>query len=123
MLTTTVNPYQVRRRTDPLTRIACGTSLEEPRAQASLKSTWEMKRNGAILVTFRSLQPINTKATFTFRYRTRVLRANDMKLLFLLLALILGVPRLLLGQSGSPDQMGGVNEFNVPDELRECLLV
>jgi len=44
-----------------------------------------------------------------------------MKLLFLLLALIVGVPRPLLGQSGSPDQMGGINEFNVPDELRECL--
>jgi hypothetical protein len=44
-----------------------------------------------------------------------------MKPVFFLLILIFGVPRLLLGQSGSPDQLGGVNEFNVPDELRECV--
>ena len=44
-----------------------------------------------------------------------------MKLLLLLLALIVGVPRLLLGHSGSSGQMVGVNEFNVPDDLRECL--
>jgi hypothetical protein len=44
-----------------------------------------------------------------------------MKRSFLLLALVIGALRLLLGQSASTDQMGGVTEFNVPDELRECL--
>jgi RHS repeat-associated protein len=44
-----------------------------------------------------------------------------MRFLFLLVVLIFGVRGLLPGQSGTSDQMGGVNESNVPDELRECL--
>jgi hypothetical protein len=38
-----------------------------------------------------------------------------------LLVLIMSASTLSLGQPPAPDQNSGVNEFNVPDELRACL--